>query len=935
MPDLIDRLRTALEGRYTIERELGRGGMAIVYLAEDLKHGRPVALKVLRPELAASLGAERFLREITTAARLTHPNILPLHDSGEVDGTLYYSMPYVAGESLRVRLERERQLPIDEALRITQEVAEGLGYAHTQGIIHRDIKPENILLAGGRAVIADFGIATAVTEAGGERLTATGVVVGTPAYMSPEQAGSGVLDGRSDLYSLGCVLYEMLSGETPYTGPTPQTILAKKMSEPTPHISVVREAVPPPVETALTRALARTPADRYATAVQFSAALFSEASPSLQRVRRRRRLRRLALVGLAALVAGAAGGYGAWWFLATGRPGTVFASGVVSPGDRIVLADFTNRTSDSTLADAVAIGIRVTLAEPRLVRVLDAAAVQRALRRMDRTADTPIDEAVAREIAERQGATAVVTGEVGNLGSGYQFTVRVIGTADGRELLIARETARTEDEIIDAVDRLGGRLRRGIGESVRAAQSRPALPEVSTGSIEALRHYAASMGLPRAEAIAEVQHAIEIDTMFAAAYIRAAALINQIRSGTVAEAQSLASTAYRLRHRLPEIERLWVEALYHELHAELDVAGRGFEKVLSFDPEHRGALLQLGDLRLAQRRLAEAESLSLRLMEAERPDPPSYFACWNAIEAQVALGRFEAADAVLRRLPHCTGLPRLQFQVLAARRDYAAAEAYLHDWVAAGVSRGDSFFVFRANLPTVLIVQGRLAAAAPLWDGNPTVRRDLYWAGYEFAYTGDTARASRKIDRAVESDNWDWVPSKPSLYERLVPLLAQVGRVSEARELLDDWLTLEDPALERHKWESMGWIALAEGRLDSAVASFRAWNAAPDYGGNHLYNRGWVEAGSVYDRAGNLDSAIALYERAFRMPFLDGSDYEIRWYPGVLRRLGELHAERGDVRRAIDYYRRFIDLWKDADPELQPQVEEARTALARLTAARP
>jgi tetratricopeptide (TPR) repeat protein len=159
--------------------------------------------------------------------------------------------------------------------------------------------------------------------------------------------------------------------------------------------------------------------------------------------------------------------------------------------------------------------------------------------------------------------------------------------------------------------------------------------------------------------------------------------------------------------------------------------------------------------------------------------------------------------------------------------------------------------------------------------------------------------------------------------------------VSEARELLDDWLTLEDPALERHKWESMGWIALAEGRLDSAVASFRAWNAAPDYGGNHLYNRGWVEAGSVYDRAGNLDSAIALYERAFRMPFLDGSDYEIRWYPGVLRRLGELHAERGDVRRAIDYYRRFIDLWKDADPELQPQVEEARTALARLTAARP
>ncbi len=268
-----ERLRAALASRYRILREAGRGGMATVYLAEDLKHDRRVAVKVLRPELAAALGSERFLREIQIAAVLAHPHILPLHDSGEADGFVYYVMPFVEGETLRDRLVRQRQLPIGEAVRIVQEVADGLAYAHSLGVVHRDIKPENILFMGGHAVVADFGVATAVGEAGGARLTATGWSVGTPVYMSPEQAmGQGDVDGRSDTYSLGCVLYEMLTGDPPFSGSNPQAVVAKKLTEPVPRLSSLRETVSPALEEAVRRALGRMPADRFGTAAEFALA---------------------------------------------------------------------------------------------------------------------------------------------------------------------------------------------------------------------------------------------------------------------------------------------------------------------------------------------------------------------------------------------------------------------------------------------------------------------------------------------------------------------------------------------------------------------------------------------------------------------------------------------------------------------------------------
>ena len=274
MSELLERLASALGDRYAVESEIGSGGMATVYLAEDLKHRRKVAIKVLHPSLAQTVGADRFLAEIETVAALNHPHVLPLYDSGEANGLLFYVMPYVKGESLRQRLDRERQLPVNEAIRLAAEIADGLDYAHRQGVVHRDIKPGNVLLSEGHAVLADFGIARAITVARAERMTGTGIGVGTPLYASPEQAsGDETLDGRSDIYSLGCVLYEMLSGEVPLYGATPQSIQAKRLSETPTALVLLRETVPPALDGTVARALAKVPADRWATAAEFKEAL--------------------------------------------------------------------------------------------------------------------------------------------------------------------------------------------------------------------------------------------------------------------------------------------------------------------------------------------------------------------------------------------------------------------------------------------------------------------------------------------------------------------------------------------------------------------------------------------------------------------------------------------------------------------------------------
>jgi len=466
-------LRAALADRYRIERELGRGGMATVYLAEDLKHHRQVAIKVLRPEVASALGPERFLREIELAANLAHPNILPLHDSGEVEGTFYYIMPYLPGESLRDRLAREHQLPLDEALRITREVADALGHAHAEGVIHRDIKPENILFQAGHAVVADFGIAKAIASAttpAADRLTETGISIGTPAYMSPEQAaGNSDVDGRSDLYSLGCVLYEMLCGEAPYSGANPQVILARKLTEPVPRATVLRETVPASVDAALAKALAKTPADRFGSAAEFVAGL--EAEPAAPQTRAQ-----IAAVGAAVLVIllGALGVH-AWRGRGAGPP----------PTPVLAVMPFTPVTPDTALAR---LGRELSLT---LSNTLDGVGEFHTIEPLSVLAQLPegstsLAGAELLELTHRLGATQAVTGSLVHVGGDVRLDIALLDAVGGEPIARVSVTG-PGDDIAALTDSAGWALVRNVWREGYTAPQR--LDQLSTRSLPALRAY--------------------------------------------------------------------------------------------------------------------------------------------------------------------------------------------------------------------------------------------------------------------------------------------------------------------------------------------------------------------------------------------------------------------------------------------------------------
>ncbi len=404
-------LQAALADRYVIERELGSGGMATVYLARDLKHRRFVALKVLSPALAASLGADRFLREIELAARLQHPHIVTVFDSGDAGGILWYTMPYVEGETLRARLERERQLPLDVALRIAVEAARALEFAHQHGVLHRDVKPENLLLTtDGSTMVADFGIARPWGEM--SQLTQSGVVVGTPAYMSPEQAaGERALDARTDIYALGCVLYEMLAGEMPYSGPNAQAVLARRLSEPAPSLRTTRD-LPVAVERTVARALARTPADRYASAAEFARALQfvdAPARPILQR-------RWLAAAVVVLLLAGVAA---AIRFRAGAKGPAVPVSAAVLP-----FADLSEGKDQEYFSDGLTDELITALSR---VEGINVAARTSSFQFKNRQVDVS-------EIGRQLHVGAILEGSVRRSGNRVRITAQLVSTRNGYQL---------------------------------------------------------------------------------------------------------------------------------------------------------------------------------------------------------------------------------------------------------------------------------------------------------------------------------------------------------------------------------------------------------------------------------------------------------------------------------------------------------------------
>jgi TolB-like protein/tRNA A-37 threonylcarbamoyl transferase component Bud32 len=489
----IDRLRSALGDRYVVERQAGEGGMATVFLAKDIKHERSVAIKVLRPELSASLGGDRFLREIRVAATLQHPNILGLYDSGETEGLLYYVMPFVEGESLRHRLDREQQLPLHDALRITREAAEALQYAHEHNIIHRDIKPENILMLGGHALVADFGIARAVSEAGGEKLTQTGMAMGTPYYMSPEQAlGSDRVDARSDVYSLGCVLYELLIGQPPFTGPNAMAIMARHSMEKVPSLQIVRSSVPDEVEDIVMHALEKTPADRFQTMQELVEALNeAEADVTMQRTAARRAatasrrvqtsatvstpvavpaLRKSSaktwLIALVAVVVLAGGGVAGWLFFRRGGQAGTTESGLDPNRIAVLYFEKGSGSSDSLgyLADGLTEALIHELSGVKGLQVISSNGVR----------PYKAGKATPPQIAKELQVGTLVQGSVAQSGDRLRLNVSLINPNSGLEIG-SKTLERPRDEIFALQDDLANEvsqfLRQRLGQEVKLQES--------------------------------------------------------------------------------------------------------------------------------------------------------------------------------------------------------------------------------------------------------------------------------------------------------------------------------------------------------------------------------------------------------------------------------------------------------------------------------
>jgi serine/threonine-protein kinase len=480
---ILEELRESLREHYAVESEAGRGGMATVFLAEDLKHGRRVAIKVLSPELSSSLDGDRFKREIQIAARLSHPHILPVFDSGDANGLLYYVMPFVEGESLRGKLKRETQLSIDDAIMIACEVADALSYAHSFGVVHRDIKPENILLNGGHAVVADFGIARVIQDAGGEKLTQTGMSVGTASYMSPEQFGGENVDGRSDLYSLACVLYEMLVGEVPFTGPNAIAIMARHTMEMPPSIQIVRGTVPDELEGAIMHALEKVPADRFATVAQFKDALLGNGAtstyarrtraytrqhsvPSSMGVRRRRWTLLVGGIAIALLGSGSLAGRYYWVKSHTGMVGQAGEARSMPP-QRIAVLYFTDDSKNGSLAH-VASGLTESLiARLSEVEGLDVVSAQGV---------SPFQNAkiTTDSIARSLNAGTLVRGSVEDDGDQLRISAQLV---DGSGTSFERQSFHVpRSAVLNARDSLAGAvadlLRKRLGDEVRLREQR-------------------------------------------------------------------------------------------------------------------------------------------------------------------------------------------------------------------------------------------------------------------------------------------------------------------------------------------------------------------------------------------------------------------------------------------------------------------------------
>ena len=943
--------------------------MAIVYLAQDLKHRRQVAIKVLRPELAAALGRERFLREVTNTANLRHPHILPLFDSGEAGELLFYVMPFVEGESVRDRLAREKQLPVDDALRIARDVADALHYAHTHGVIHRDIKPANILLDNGHAVVADFGIARAITAAAGsEALTETGLGMGTPLYMSPEQGAGENMDGRSDQYALGCVLYEMLAGEPPFTGRTAQAIMARRLTDPVPPLRTVRESVPIHVEQVINRALSKSPADRFATAKQFAEALAEPGAPVAPGPGPRpgpRPGRRWAWIAAAAGVLAVLLGVALVRFRRSSSPRLDPSLMAVFPF-RLIATD----SSYNALREGMVDFLEVKFSGAGGARVVPARTALAAWRRAVRPQGEDLTEEEARGVARRLGAGGVVLGTIVATPGRLVLNGSLLDAEAGRVRAEAKVEG-TPDSLHSLVDRFAAQLvARSAGE--RADR----LASLTSTSLPALYAYLAGKAAHRAgqydTAVRHFGQALELDSTFALAalgYWKSAAWTDN--PGGRDSAQRLAWTH---RDRLGPREQVLLQALAGPRYPDppnSDEWVRAWEHAVQQVPDDPDLWINLGDAYFHDgalagveeplRRAAEALNRALALDSILNVEPMIHLLQIAEMDRDTATVRRlinrmpeDAPRSALRRLQAGAVLGDSAL-LIAARQEFDntgdGIDVLLLDAELFGIATQEaerraavflkrptsgpnwfgifSIFGFYQELGRPAAAAAALAHLGPMdaWPPWPLLRI-IQTAYYGYLDSTDAAEAVARLAPSADGPVAQGPAGRNEQYWTICNVQwwriahgdTRTARPAIARLAADTRLVADRGFPSGCDLMLEALLAAAERRPDAGAAFARLDTFLLTGRGGP----GWVmEVARWREAQGDIRGALRATRRRAGYGYFWNVSY-------ILREEGRLAALVGDRAGAIKAYRHYLALRYNPEPSVKPEVDRVRAELARL-----
>ncbi len=932
---LRDSLARDLGDRYTLDpAELGAGGMAVVYGARDLRHGRRVAVKLMRPDQAIVFGAERFLREINLTAGLQHPHILPLLDSGSVnaDGVAvpYYVMPMVAGQSLRTKLDVEGRLGLAETLAIARDVGEGLQYAHDRGVVDRDIKPENILLnESGAALIADFGVARATGADGNRAITESGTTVGTPAYMSPEQLTGMPIDHRSDQFSLAGTIFEMLAGRPPYKGATREAMLGRRFAGPPDSLRDVRPDLQASIADVVAKGLELKPADRYPSVREltdaFGAAVGGSGAAPVHRPARGFR-RPLAIAALTVVLAVSAA---AWY---QRRPVRTLTDGAM-----VVLADVENLTSDSSLGPALRVAATVGLQQSSSFSLYPRARLRSSLARMGRTiTDTVLSESLAREIAYREAGRAVIVLNVAEVGGRFTISGRVLDPDTGKDLAAHNITADQAGDLLGGLDRMVAWVRRRLGDT-KWEQAVP-LPLVTTTSLPALRAYAggraaygrSDWGVTRKL----LERAIELDTGFAMAQV----LLGQyhVVNNQIPEGLKWLRAAEQRVGRLTEAEQLNVKALVAAAEGRRDDQ-IGFAHSLATGFPSAANWRLYGDALRMARRYPEAIAAFERAVAIDSTDVFAYHNLALAHKAsgnnRTALDYFSRVDRLDSTLLLVDFRNQQWGETYVAIGDLAAAEAVFRRMVARPARRDQARG--HRSLAYLALYRGRFAEGVaslrrsiPLQTaGDLSEYRDLLLLADAELTRGNGPAARAALDRAFETFRRINLQAAAVMFGG--HQFIRAGQLARGRLLLDSLIARA--ALRPNDVQDQAVLAILT--ADLAIARGRFDQARPALARTRFEGYdplGLTLRAELFAQDGRLDSAVAMAKAATESRIF-GLETQQDWLRsfGHLARLAEA---AGDLATARAAYSSLIEQWRDGDPDLPPLVA-ARRELARLQAA--